>query len=70
MISENQTPSLTKFFDWLKTVKDSSYIFMQEAIFSYVYSLFLFPAAVRRNNSEVLPAARTKFSSMFFMDLI
>ena len=65
-LSEKQTPSLTKFYDWLKTVKDSNYIFMQEAIFTYVYSLFLFRAAVRRNNSEVLLAARTKFSSMFY----
>ena len=65
-LAENQTPSLTKLYDWLKTVKYSNYIFMQEAIFTYVYSLFLFRAAVRRNNSEVLLAARTKFSSMFY----
>ena len=60
-LSENQKPSVNNFYEWLKTVKNSNYIFMQEAIFTYVYSMFLFRTAVRRNNKEVLIAARTKF---------
>ena len=65
-LSENLKPSLNNFYEWLKTVKNSNYLFMQEAIFTYVYSVFLFRAAVRRNNNEVLIAARTKFSSLFY----
>ena len=39
---------------------------MEKAIYHYLFSLFLFRAAVRRNNSEIMLAARTNFSSLFY----
>ena len=62
----NSKPSLSNYYEWLAQVKNSNYLFMQDVVFTYVYALFLFRSGVRRNNSEVLLAARTKFSPLFY----
>ena len=65
-LDDNEIPSLTKFYEWLSKVKNCNYLFMQDVVFTYVFALFLFRAGVRRNNSEVMLAAKTKFSALFY----
>ena len=65
-ISNNTKPSLNEYYTWLQSVRDPNYIFMRHVVFTYLLSLFLFRAAVRRNNSEVMLIARTKLSPQFY----
>ena len=65
-MSNNNKPSFNDYYTWLQSVCDPNYIFMRHVIFTYLLSLFLFRAAVRRNNSEVMLSARTKFSPLFY----
>jgi hypothetical protein len=40
--------------------------FLQEVIFTYTLSVYLFRAGVRRNNHDVIMAARLKFVPLYF----
>ena len=51
---------------FLQGVKDPNFLFLNEAIFTYLYSLFLFRAGMRMGNWEAILAGRTKFSPLFF----
>ena len=64
-LTNNMIPSVEKFYVWLSSVKDPNYLFMKDMVFTYVFSLILFRAGIRRNNSEVILSSRTKFSSLF-----
>ena len=65
-IAEGNVPCVEKYYLWLSKVKDPNYLFMKDVVFTYVFALFLFRGGIRRNNSDVLLSARTKFSALFY----
>ncbi|XP_062568018.1 uncharacterized protein LOC134230270 [Saccostrea cucullata] len=65
-LSTDGTPSAQGYFEWCCRVQDPNYKFLQEVIFTYTLSVYLFRAGVRRNNCEVIMAARLKFAPLYF----
>ena len=65
-LAQKLKPSVSGYHTWLETCSNPNYICMCHVILQYVFALFLFRDAMRRNNSEVLLAARTTFSSLFY----
>ena len=59
-------PSHMTYYKYLESVKDPNFIFMNEVVFTCIFSLFLFRAGMRRGNSDAMMAGRTKFSPLFF----
>ena len=64
-LQQNIKPSVSGYHQWLTKVKNPNYIFLNKAIFHYLF-LFLFRAEVMRNNSVIMLAARTHFVSLFY----
>ena len=60
-----EQPSVDKYFQWLKAVKDPNYCFIQEIVFTYLVALNIFRIGVRRNNSAVMLTGRQKFARLF-----
>ncbi|CAC5411461.1 unnamed protein product [Mytilus coruscus] len=60
------SPSVQEYFTWFADVKNENFIFTSEVTFTYLLSLYLFRAAVRRNNSSLILASRMKFAPLFY----
>ncbi|MEW8543116.1 MAG: hypothetical protein AB2693_06235 [Candidatus Thiodiazotropha sp.] len=67
MLRRGERPTVAKFFDWLETVKDPNYKFMQEVVFTYLLALNVFRIGVRRNNSKAMLSGRQTFSLLFYI---
>ena len=63
----NEPVTVHGFFAWIDRVKNSNIKFMIDAVFNYLLALQMFRAGIRRNNSDVMMAGRTRFSSLFYV---
>lgn len=63
---EDNTPSLSGFYTWIESACNSNYKFMLDAVFTCCFSLHLFRAGVRRNNSSAIQCSKHKFAQLFF----
>lgn len=54
------------YLSWCQIVNTENHIIISEAIFTYMLALYLFRAAIRRNNSELIMASRVKLSPLFY----
>lgn len=67
-VEENKTPTVDDFFLWSTTsVENENFLFLSEICFTYLLSIYLFRAAVRRNISELILACRMKFANLFYI---
>ena len=59
-------PDIDNFYRYMRLVENPNVAFLHHAMFTYVFALFLFRAGERMNDSDVIMAARMKFSPLFF----
>ena len=62
-----RTMSQSQWMDISRKSENKNYLFMMEAIFTFLLALLMFRAGIRRNNDDVLMAGRNKFSSLFYI---
>jgi len=63
----NFQPSVEGYNFFLKNaVKNENFLFVSEVVFTYMLSVYMFRAAVRRNNADLILASRVKFAPLFY----
>lgn len=67
-LPSNEVLNTASYYLWLSNVKNENYRFMADVVFTYCFALHLFRSGVRWNNAEAINTAKTKFSSLFFLN--
>ena len=67
----NNLPSGTKstgdgYWNWFENIIDPNYVYLQHMTFTYLYSLMMLRAGVRKCNATAVGDAKTKISCLFF----
>ena len=65
-LHEGTNVSDVKFFAWLSEVENSTYLFLLHMNFTFLLSIHLYTAAIRKNNSSIIMASCTAFAPLFY----
>ncbi|OWF50837.1 hypothetical protein KP79_PYT13799 [Mizuhopecten yessoensis] len=58
--------SAADFMVWMRDVVNPNFLFIVEIIFTYLLSVYVFRAGIRRNNSSVIMSSRASFTDLFY----
>ena len=66
-LERKQTVNVNGYFNWIDTVVTPNYKFLTEVVFTHLLGLMLFRCGVRRYNSDVMMAGRSRFTPLFYL---
>ncbi|XP_021356987.1 uncharacterized protein LOC110452664 [Mizuhopecten yessoensis] len=58
--------SAVDFMVWMRDVASPNFLFMVDIVFTYLLSVYVFRAGIRRNNSSVILSSRASFTDLFY----
>ena len=65
-VTAGTSSSAEGYWNWCKDIKNPNYVYVQQMVFIYLYSLMSFRVGVRINDAKLVENAKTKISQLFF----